>query len=198
MKKLLKKLKNSGGFTLAETLITVLILVMVAGVVAGGIPAAVTAFGKTVDAANAQVLLSTTVNALRTELCTAREVHLNGAGDLIYISTATGSKAKLYKGEDGEIMVQDFLKYDESGPQSTTSGKSNDPRRLITEKAATKNLQVTYDTCNWEKQDEVLVFHNLKVTRGKEDNKTDVVKIEELYIRCLGVNLTEPGALSGS
>lgn len=194
MKNVMKKLKSSAGFTLAETLMTVLILVMVAGVVAGGMPSALNAHSKAVDAANAHVLISTTVNALRSELSTARDVHLNADGDLIYISTATGSKAKLYKSEDGEIMVQDFLKYDESGPQSTTSGKSNDPRRLVTEKAATKNLQVTYASVGWEKENEVLAFNGLEVKKGD----TTVEKIEELYIRCLGVNLTEPEAPAGS
>ena len=63
-----QKLNSQDAFTLAETLITVLILLMVSAVVAGGIPAAANAYRKAVDAANAHVLLSTTVNALRSEL----------------------------------------------------------------------------------------------------------------------------------
>lgn len=187
VKNVMKKLKNSRGFTLAETLMTVLILVMVAGVVAGGIPAAVTAYSKAVDAANAQVLISTTVNALRGELTTAKDVHFNSGGDLIYISSSTGSKTKLYTDtEDKEetIMVQDFLTFDESGPQ-----KDAKPRRLVSKSAATKNLQITYESAAWAEgqENEVLAFENLKVTRG--DTGPSVAEIEKLYIRCLGMNM---------
>ena len=195
MKNALKKLKKGSGFTLAETLMTVLILLMVSGVVAEGIPAAVTAYGKAVDAANAQVLLSTTVNALRAELCTAKDVHTdetNPEKALIYISPFTGSKTKLYLGTletDGEnaeetILVQDFLKFDESGPQKEDNNK---PRRLVTKKAATKNLEVTFESFDWEKKDEVLVFNNIKVTK----KNVPITSIPVLYIRCLGVDLTQ-------
>ncbi len=74
MKKLRKKLSDNIGFSLAETLVAVLILLMVSAVVAEGIPAAANAYRKAVDAANAHVLLSTTVNALRGELSTARDL----------------------------------------------------------------------------------------------------------------------------
>ncbi len=181
----MKKLKSSGGFTLAETLMTVLILVMVAGVVAGGIPAAVRAYSKAIDAANAQVLISTTVNALRGELTTAKDVHFN-SGNLIYISSSTQSKTKLYKeGENGPIMVQDFLQFDESGPQAGAT-----PRRLVSKSAATNNLQVTYDKVEWatEQENEVLVFNNLKVTKGG----ASVAEVANLYIRCLGVGMARP------
>lgn len=182
----MKKLKSGGGFTLAETLMTVLILVMVAGVVAGGIPAAVTAYSKAVDAANAQVLISTTVNALRGELTTAKDVHFK-ENDLIYISSATGSKTKLYKETDGAIMVQDFLQFDETGPQTGAT-----PRRLVSESAATNNLHVTYNSVSWAdgQENEVLVFSNLKVTKGMSESI--VAEVANLYIRCLGVGMARP------
>jgi hypothetical protein len=174
---------------------TVLILLMVSGVVAGGIPAAVTAYGKAVDAANAQVLLSTTVNALRAELCTAKDIHTdetNPEKALIYISPFTGSKTKLYLGTsetdddntEEMIFVQDFLKFDESGAQS---GDNNKPRRLVTKSAATKNLEVTFESFDWEKKDEVLVFNDIKVAK----NGVPITSIQAIYIRCLGVDLTQ-------
>ena len=185
MKKIMKKLKRSGGFTLSETLVTVLILLMVAGVVAEGVPAAVTAFGKAIDAANAQVLISTTVNALRGELSTAKDVHLDSNSNPVYISPFTGSKTRLFRDENGVIMVQDFLKYDESGPQID----SVIPRELVTGSTKTKNLQVTYSSAGWEVENEVLVFSDLTVTKGTQT----IADIDALYIRCLGVNMTEPG-----
>ena len=63
--------RRQGGFTLAETLMAVLILLMVTSVVAAGLPAAVSAYQKVVDRANAQIQLSTTVSRLREELGSA-------------------------------------------------------------------------------------------------------------------------------
>lgn len=192
----IKKLKMGSGFTLAETLMTVLILLMVSGVVAGGIPAAVTAYGKAVDAANAQVLISTTVNALRAELCTAKDVHedkTNSNEAIFYISPFTGSKTRLYLGalegsSEETIIVQDFYKYDESGPQ-VESNKPNNPRRLVTKSAATKNLEVTFESFGWatDQKNEVLVFNDIKVAK----NGVTITSIPAIYIRCLGVDLTQ-------
>ncbi len=198
LKNAIQKLKKRSGFTLAETLMTVLILLMVSSVVAGGIPAAVTAYSKAVDAANAQVLISTTVNALRAELCTAKDVQIktdeNDQTVIFYISPTTGSKTKIFIGndKDGEstILVWDFLNYD--GTERSTDTQ----RRLVTKSAATKNLQIALTNdeedgkpFKWAegKENEVIVFDGLEVTK---DGKT-VASIDELYIRCLGVDLTQ-------
>ena len=177
MKLTKRKLKQNTGFTLAETLMTVLILLMVSSVVAGGIPAAVTAYSKAVDAANAQVLISTTVDALRSELTTAKDVHLSSDGkEVIYISPDTGSKTKLYLDSDKVIMVQDFLKFDETGPQDT----SVKARELVSAKAVTEQLKVSYSAVNWNEADnEVLQFDKIMVKKGD----TEIVTIDELYIR---------------
>jgi len=63
--------RRQSGFTLAETLMAILILLMVTSVVAAGLPAAVSAYQKVVDRANAQVQLSTAVSRLREELGSA-------------------------------------------------------------------------------------------------------------------------------
>ena len=180
MKDIINRLKANAGFTLAETLVTILILLMVTSVVAGGIPSAVTAYSKAVDAANAQVLISTTVNALRGELSTAKDVHLNG-NDVIYISPDTGSKTKLYlASDDHTIMVQDFLKYDETVRQ-TQDEKPVEARKLVSDKTVTDTLQISYSSVNWNTDDkkEVLQFNGITVT--KDD--TEIVTIDSLYIR---------------
>ena len=185
MKKGIKKLKKNAGFTLAETLMTVLILLMVSSVVAGGIPSAVTAYSKAVDAANAQVLISTTVNALRSELTTAKDVHVvhlnndDEKNEVIYISPNTGSKTKLYLASDNTIMVQDFLNYDETGPQ-TQDGKPVQPRKLVSDKTVTDTLQISYSSVDWNvAEDEVLQFNTIIVKKGS----TEIVTIDKLYIR---------------
>lgn len=70
----LRRWKDKSGFTLTELLLTTLILLMVSAVVAAGVPAAVNAYQKVLDASNAQVLLSTTVSSLERELSFARNV----------------------------------------------------------------------------------------------------------------------------
>ena len=62
MKNLKRRLRSKKGFTLAEVFIALLIMLMVSAVVAAGIPAASKAYDKTVTAANAQTLLSTTLS----------------------------------------------------------------------------------------------------------------------------------------
>ena len=172
MKKMMKKLKNSAGFTLAETLITVLILVMVAGVMAGGIPAAVTAYSKAVDAANAHVALSTTVNALRSELCTAIVNECTG-NTVEYKSSSTGAPTRLYLDGDA-IMVQDFTNYSGAEIKNLTHD-------LVSKTAVTSALRVTYETVSWadpEKKD-VLHFEDLSAKKGD----TTIETIENLYVR---------------
>jgi len=174
LKKMMKKLKNSAGFTLAETLITVLILVMVAGVMAGGIPAAVTAYSKAVDAANAHVALSTTVNALRMELSTARSVACaDGSNTVTYTSSSTGAPTRLYLDGDS-IMVQDFTNYSGAEIKNLTHD-------LVSKTAVTSALRVTYETVSWadpEKKD-VLHFENLT---AKKDGTT-IETIDDLFVR---------------
>ena len=114
MKKVLRNLNNKSGASLAEMLITVLILLMVSSVVAGGVPAAARAYQKAVDAANAHALLSTTVNALRSELSTAWGVDVDAdSNTVIYYSARTGAKTKLYV-DNHTIMVQDYLQFDKN------------------------------------------------------------------------------------
>ena len=57
-------------------------------------PAAVSAYRNAIDAANAQVLLSTTVNALRNELSTARDVQVSGT-TITYTGADTGSRSTI-------------------------------------------------------------------------------------------------------
>ena len=75
---MISRLKSRRGFTIGEVLVSVLILMMVFSIVAAGIPAAANAYYKVVDAANAQMLLSTTLTRLRTELSTATQVKCSG------------------------------------------------------------------------------------------------------------------------
>ena len=192
MKNTTRKLKKSAGFTLAETLITVLILLMVSSVVAGGVPAAANAYRKAVDAANAHVLMSTTVNALRSELSTAWGVSANNS-ELIYYSARTGARTKLYNGTGDQktIMVQDYLRYDsDSESQQQEDADSDLLKHSLVVRSGEKELdkfQVRY--ANVSVANDIITFETLGVYRGKEETPLQSMN---LSIRVLNPDFVVP------
>ena len=186
-----QKLKKSAGFTLAETLITVLILLMVSAVVAGGVPAAANAYRKAVDAANAQVLLSTTVNALRSELSTAWGVSDDADGKtLTYYSVRTGAKTKLFNGtgDQNTIMVQDYVPFDETQQQNANT---NDRRQhsLVVRSGEKELDQFRMKFESVEVKDDIITFETLGVYRAKE---TTPLQSMNLSIRVLNPDFAIP------
>lgn len=171
VKDMTQKLKKRAGFTLAETLITVLILLMVSAVVAGGVPAAANAYGKAVDAANAQVLLSTTVNALRSELSTAWGVSADtDKNELIYYCARTGARTKIFNGtSEKTIMVQDYLKFDDStnsNSQEKSDVNANRLKHSLVVRSGEKDLdkfEVRYEKVSVE--NDIIMFEKLGVYR---------------------------------
>ena len=189
MKKALQKLNSQTAFTLAETLITVLILLMVSAVVAGGVPAAANAYAKAVDAANAHVLLSTTVNALRSELSTAWDVEEVDKG-ITYYSSATGSQSKIYiSGSDGKIMLQEYVDLlaareeevsSSTGASDSTEDNSIVPARPIVSDAMTIKGKLTIGcgddgNISYNKTTGIVTVAGLQVKKGDQT----IVKMPE-------------------
>lgn len=173
-----KKLKSKRGFTLAETLLAVLILLMVSTILASGVPAAKNAYEKVVLASNAEVLLSTTVSALRNELGTAKDIERNGT-TLTYYNEARGSTSKIYKyvgTEDvsGVIMIQRYAKTGDIGVDSAAV-------RLISKTASTEDLYVTYEGVAYANG--IVTFTNLSVNR--ESGRTGLANRPFLSIRVI-------------
>lgn len=182
MKKALQKLNSQTAFTLAETLITVLILLMVSAVVAGGVPAAANAYAKAVDAANAHVLLSTTVNALRSELSTAWNVEEVDKG-ITYYSSATGSQSMIYiSGSDGKIMLQEYVDLltareeevsSSTGASDSTEDNSIVPARPIVSDAMTIKGKLTIGcgddgNISYNKTTGIVTVAGLQVKKGDQ------------------------------
>lgn len=138
------KLKSRSGFTLAETLLAILILLLVSSIVAQGIPVARNVYNRVVLGANAQVLLSTTVTALRDELGTAWDVTAGTDNkSLTYFSADIGSRSKLWMDTDSQtIQIQEYVTTEGLNTDATHSVGS--ARALVSEKAATRELRVTY------------------------------------------------------
>ena len=108
----MRKARHRSGLTLAETLLAVLIMLMVSLIMATGIPAARNAYEKVVLGANAEVLLSTSLTALREELGTARDIEI-GTNEIKYYSAKTNAKARIYLSSEGTdpqtIWVEDYI-----------------------------------------------------------------------------------------
>lgn len=175
MKTIGQKLKRSAGLSLAETLLTVLILLLVSGVVATGMPAAVKAYRNAIDAANAQVVLSATVNALRSELSTARDVKVDGT-TITYTDADTGSRSRIYIGTDGKgnkkIMRQEYEVDSDLDFLSGMDALQPDPHPLLPDAVAKTTMDgkslmtVTYTTLD-PPAGGVLTIPGLSVKRGE-------------------------------
>ena len=137
-----KKLKNRSGFSLAETLVAIIILLLVSAIVAEGVPVAQNAYDKVVVAANAKVMLSTAITALRNELATAQRITVKD-NVITYYSTDRGAMSKIYlyaKGSsegdtesaaedstedtftDGTVMLQEYADYGSASAVADKTG----------------------------------------------------------------------------
>lgn len=163
-KKAAKKLHNPAGFSLAETLLAVLILLLVSGIVAAGIPSARNAYERTVLASNADVLLSTTISALRNELGTAQDVKVEDDTTVSYFNSAVGARSKIsrYSGVEGEEFEDGEIKYTWF-VSPMVDGDVAAP--LISRETATGDLYVTYDTVAYDSDEGVVTFSNVSVKR---------------------------------
>ena len=182
MKSFVKKRKD-GGFTLAETLVALLILLMVTSIVAVGIPVAANAYTKVVDAANAQVLLSTSINALRNQLQFAKDIsikyhdpeHPDADPDLksvSYVSSINNYSSSLKNSDDG-IFLEEF--------KNTDAPKS---RLLVSGKAATKNLYFKYDDVSYDKVNGLITFSNVGVYHRSHSGEP-MVSVTTVVIKVL-------------
>ena len=148
-----KKLKNNKGFTLAEVLAALLILLLMTAIVAAGIPVAARVYTKAVDAANAQVLLSTTVTELRYMLSKASEITVEG--NVIKFSDDTYGKMQIANSSGIELTYAN----------GTT-------RKIVSDEAATKNLTNSYETVSCS--DGRVIFSNIKVISNSGNELADL------------------------
>ena len=194
MRTVMEKLKkNRGGFSLAETLIAILILLMVSAIVGGAIPTASTVYKKTVDAANAQILLSTTLTELRDELSTASNIAVDGtsityrneSGQWKIVLVPKGTTITIGSGDDATektvtpgIWLCRATAFDpKTGvatyPDITDFDTAAGTRLLVSEKAANENLAVSYTGITPIKEDNNVIrvtFNEITVGKTSDSN----------------------------
>lgn len=174
---------NRRGFTLAETLLALLILMMVSTIVATGIPVAKNAYEKVVLASNAEVLLSTTLSALRNELGTAGDiVILDGSGNevvgkavaagsrlkkyegkgLTYLNSTRGSLSKIYLGKTTNKNKDVIFLQRYAGTPAAGEGNIG---RLISAETSTDDLYVVYTDVSYDDSTDLITFSGLSVNR---------------------------------
>lgn len=157
MKKRAKK-NNRGGFTLVETLVAVLILLLVSMIVAGGLPTAARALSNAVDASHGQVLLSTTMTALRDELSTAKDFSFRE--EEISYTDASGATCVIKNdGTNGIRLEKQAKPKDGSGPD--VPGVSGP---LVSRQAATSGLYTKFSGASFS--DGIVKIKDLEVWDG--------------------------------
>lgn len=181
-----RKIRSVKGFSLAETFLAILILLLVSSIVVAGIPTAANAYYKVVEAANAQVLLSTTMTVLRDELGTAKNVTIDGTA--ISYTTSGGGRVQMVNGEDAAASAGDG---GGAVPAGTTGGTSKDGilKRagdasvpLVSKAAANKSLHTKYDSVSYA--DGVVTFTNLSVVKDSNEGSV-LAAIDSFQIRVL-------------
>ena len=161
------KLNRRKGFSLTELLAAVLILGMVSSVVAGGIPVARDAYNKVTVSANAQVLMSTTISALRSQLGVAKIVD-DDEMSIKYLNGKNGANSVISL-DSGKIMIQEYA----------DDTKKPGIRQLV---PGTDDLYATYTGIS--RDDNLVTFSGFTVKKTGETK--DYVTPIDVSIRVIG------------
>ncbi len=173
------KLNSRRGFSLTELLVAILILSMVSAVVAGGIPVAKDAYEKVTVSANAQVMLSTAISALKNELCTASDVKVGSiSASGIFTEGTKDAATGVVKGTTIRYYSPSIQNYSTISLGKTTGDEINNilltqyadyttdtsnKRRLVTRSAGDTILYVTYKDISYDESKSIVSFSELKV-----------------------------------
>lgn len=175
------RIKGKAAFTLGEALVAVLILLLVTSIVAAGIPAAIRAYNNVVMASNSEVLLSTSMSALRNELSTAEDIQVSKDKTSVTYKRAhakTRSKIYLRKPANDKEKVDIMYKRNAEAADSTAI-------RLVSKEASDKkmDLHVEYTGIVYETGSNKISFSGLHV--NDRDGKATPASVEKYSIRII-------------
>lgn len=173
--KLMIRIKSTKAFTIAEALIATIIMLLVTVIMVTGIPAAIRAYDNVVIAANSEVLLSTTMSALRNELCTAKDVKVNGTKTAIsYYNVGFGTQSEISRAESGDGSSESagtimYRRYAQDTVIDDAYSETGQAKRLISKAASDKEKDLYITFKNVDYNDGIVTFTDLIVKKDGND-----------------------------
>ena len=177
MKKLRSKLNDKAGFSLGEVLVSLLIMTLVSVLLVNGMDTIMHTYRRSVNAANAQTLLSTAITELRSELSFAADVecedgeisYRNSDGRFCSISNGIASSAGLTA--DAEMYPGLCI----------TVGSSS--RELVSSEASTELVcRIDMDDVSCSKTASTITIGSMKIFEAGKENGNPLATVEDLVI----------------
>ena len=164
---MIRKIRNRGGFSIAELLVAILILSMVSTVVAGGIPVARDAYNNITVAANAEVLLSTAIYSLRGELWNAQEIKIISDDKIEYRNRKNGFKSEISISSPDDagnqkIMIKEYIS------EEPREGIPSSVERELIPGISKDGLYALYSTIDFDEDNGIITFNGLTVKKKGE------------------------------
>jgi len=175
------KIAEKTGFSLTELLTTTLILSLVTATIASSIPGAVRAYRTVVDVANANILLTSTITKLRSELTGASEIKVYNNGktedsnkaNTVDYTNGKGVLCRIEFVESKGIYYSEFIGTDIIGTDIKKENVPDVRYLLVSQEAASKDMYVQGSV---EKDDNGdLQFTDLSVYKdGRDITKSEI------------------------
>lgn len=158
------------GFTLTEMLVTVMLMTLASTLLATGVPVAIDAYQKTVNSANAQIALSTTLTVLRTEVGMSSDVrvvdgkiyYLSEEGYWASISNPVEHGNDTYRGLEKQFYAGEPTS-DEVDSVNGLTAIADMRYPLVTDSAVTAPLHVSFVVGPHTSHSEPLVISSISV-----------------------------------
>jgi len=135
------KIAEKTGFSLTELLTTTLILSLVTATIASSIPGAIRAYRTVVDVANANILLTSTITKLRSELTGASEIKISSDKKTVDYTNGKGVLCRIKFVESNDkakgIYYYEFKSDDKDRTETNPPGYL-----LVSQEAASKKMYV--------------------------------------------------------
>lgn len=193
------KIRNNKGFTLAETLLTVILVLLMSGAVAAGIGIMNKTIRRIQNKANAEVLLSTTLNLISSDLKNTEAVAASGDkaeeggetvqflqirenGADVWVSIGNSTDGSGSEEENAGIQKQYFTETVDSSTGAVKYSKTGISSAYVTKQAKTDALYTTIGSITYSNH--VLTIHDLEVknTDNETQEKLDSFSVAALKI----------------
>ena len=135
------KIAEKTGFSLTELLATTLILSLVTATIASSIPGAIRAYRTVVDVANANILLTSTITKLRSELTGASEIKISSDNKTVDYTNGKGVLCRIEFVESND-KSKGIYYYEFKGADNKREDNNPSGYLLVSQEAASKKMYV--------------------------------------------------------